>query len=154
MFKLFKRKSKKQPLEEITFKLLSNDFQDNIKSLQKFQNPTYKLSKKDFINEATDGVAEWEFVFEDKDPHIEDQGSQITVYVSNVPVGIIKKGSMSRYRNLVKSERINSIYVALNGGRYKEYTSYIDRNDKEQYDFDSDITEYSADLYVSAFKTE
>ena len=113
------------------FHLETRSFQNSIESLQKFKNPTYKLSKKDFIDEVSEGVNEYEYVFEDKQPTIRDESDRIVVYVSGVPVGTIKKGSMSRYRNLLKSDRIDHIYVALGGGRYKYYTTYTNRNYEE-----------------------
>lgn len=91
MFGLFKRKPKKPKLEEITFHLETRSFQNSIESLQKFKNPTYKLSKKDFIDEVSEGVNEYEYVFEDKQPTIRDESDRIVVYVSGVPVGTIKK---------------------------------------------------------------
>lgn len=148
MFGLFKRKPKKPKLEEITFHLETGDFQKEIKSLQKFKNSTYELSKKDFIREASEAEIEYEFVFEDKNPSISEETDKIIVYVSGTPVGIIKKGSMSRYRNLAKDERIDHIYVALKGGKYKKYISYIDRNGKEVFDYTSDKLGYFAELYV------
>lgn len=150
MFGLFKRKPKKPKLEEITFHLETGEFQEEIESLQKFKNPTYELSKKDFIREASEAEKEFEYVFEDKNPSIVNRVDEFVICVSGIPVGTIKKGSMSRYRNLVKDGRIDHIYVALKGGKYKVYTSYINRDNKEVFDYTSSETGYFAELYIYA----
>ena len=125
------------------FKLDVTGCQDAIRELCE-KNDDFSLSKSDLLNQFstddrvfkfTGSYSDAEIVPDDSDPKI------LRVVISGDIVGTVKKGSVSRVKNLTSSPEFRKLYVELNGGDYKHIT------------YDDDVvlnndSEYFADLYI------
>lgn len=126
------------------FKLDVTGCQETIRGLCN-ENDDYSLSKSDLLDrfgtddrvfKFTETYSDAKIVPDDQDP------KTLRVVLYDDIIGIIKKGSVSRVKNLTGSPEFRYIFVELYGGDYKHIT------------YDDDVvknsdSEYYADLYVT-----
>ena len=126
------------------FKLDVSDYQDVIRGLCE-KNDDYSLSKSELLDQfgTDDRVFKFTGTFRDVKIVPDDQDPKVlrTVLYDDV-VGIVKKGSVSRVKNLTGSPEYRSMFIELYGGDYKHIT------------YDDDVvpnkdSEYYADLYIT-----
>ena len=126
------------------FKLDVTGYQDAIRELCE-KNDDYFLSKSDLLDQFgtddrvfkfTGTYSNVKIVPDDQDPKV------LRVVLFDDIVGVIKKGSVSRVKNLTGSPEYRSMFVELYGGDYKHIAyddDVIQNNDSEYY----------ADLYIA-----
>lgn len=126
------------------FKLEVSEYQGVIRELCE-KNDDYSLSKSDLLDQFgtddrvfkfTGTYSNVKIVPDDQDPKI------LRVVLCDDVVGVVKKGSVSRVKNLTGSPEYRSMFVELYGGDCKHIT------------YDDDVvqnkdSEYYADLYIT-----
>lgn len=126
------------------FNLEVSEYQGVIRELCE-KNDDYSLSKSDLLDQFgtddrvfkfTGTYSNAKIVPDDQDPKI------LRVVLCDDVVGVVKKGSVSRVKNLTGSPEYRSMFVELYGGDYKHIT------------YDDDVvqnkdSEYYADLYIT-----
>ena len=126
------------------FKLDVSGYQDVIRGLCE-KNDDYSLSKSELLDQFGTGDRVFKFTGTFRDVKIvpDDQDPKVlrAVLYDDV-VGIVKKGSVSRVKNLTGSPEYRSMFIELYGGDYKHIT------------YDDDVvpnkdSEYYADLYIT-----
>lgn len=93
------------------------------------KNEDYKLKKKDLIedNRVDEKIFKYELNTQATISPVSCGGvEQLQVFVHNTHIGNIKKGGMSRVRNLLKKANIQRIDAEVTGGEYKELTIWDD----------------------------
>lgn len=86
------------------------------------KNEDYKLKKKDLIeeNRTDENIYEYELNEKATITPISCEGAeQLQVFVYNTHIGDIKKGGVSKVKNLLKKGNIESINSEISGGNYK-----------------------------------
>lgn len=87
------------------------------------ENEDYKMGEKDLIeeNREDENIYEYELNGEATINAISCEGGveQLQVFVYNTHIGDIKKGGVSRVKNLLKKGNIESIWPEVSGGNYK-----------------------------------
>ena len=95
------------------------------------KNEDYKLKKKDLIEENREDENIYEYELNEKATitTISCEGGgveQLQVFVCNTHIGDIKKGGISRVKNLLKKGNIENIWVEVSGGKYKMIKEWDD----------------------------
>lgn len=87
------------------------------------KNEDYKLKKKDLIEENREDENIYEYELNEKATitpiSCEGGVEQLQVFVCNTHIGDIKKGGISRVKNLLKKGNIENIWSEVSGGNYK-----------------------------------
>lgn len=87
------------------------------------KNEDYKLKKKDLIedNRTDENIYEYELSEKATITTISCEGvvEQLQVFVCNTHIGDIKKGGISKVKNLLKKGNIENIWSEVSGGNYK-----------------------------------
>ena len=94
------------------------------------KNEDYKLKKKDLIEENREDENIYEYELNEKATittiSCEGGAEQLQVFVRNTHIGDIKKGGISRVKNLLKKGNIENIWVEVSGGKYKMIKEWDD----------------------------
>lgn len=133
----------------------TSHYQDNIRELGEL-NPDYDLTKTEIINDCLydERIYQYEFnpksvVLEEEPDNIYDSNA-IKVLIDNVLVGYIKKGSCGHIKNLIKEDKIQSIFAEIHGGKYKIVISDYDYDkDKDVYKMDKEETDFYVSIYIT-----
>lgn len=128
LFGLFKRKPKVE-YEFINCHIDRSGYEDAIDHIPMHINNTYQLNKKDFINQASEDLPEYEYDFHCSNPQLVQEKdsngkNSIKAIMNDETVGFIKKGSISRINNLMNQNKIVEISATITGGKYKKYYTY------------------------------
>lgn len=88
------------------------------------ENEDYKMKDRDFIDEKQENEKVFQYEINEKATittiSCEGGGAeQLQVFVRNTHIGDIKKGGISRVKNLLKKGNIENIWVEVSGGKYK-----------------------------------
>lgn len=87
------------------------------------ENEDYKMGEKDLIEENREDENIYEYELNGAATintiYCEGGVEQLQVFVYNTHVGDIKKGGVSRVKNLLKKGNIESIWPEVSGGNYK-----------------------------------
>lgn len=86
------------------------------------ENEDYKMKDRDFIDEKQENEKVFQYEINEKATitTISCEGAeQLQVFVRNTHIGDIKKGGISRVKNLLKKGNIENIWVEVSGGKYK-----------------------------------
>jgi len=86
------------------------------------KNEDYKLKKKDLIedNRTDENIYEYELNEKATITTISCEGAeQLQVFVCDTHIGDIKKGGVSKVKNLLKKGNIENIWSEVSGGNYK-----------------------------------
>lgn len=136
---------KAEPKNEESIKVAGVSYrQEEIKSLGEL-NKDYKLTKaqikKDYPDEF---IYEWVFPvyparFEFEPDNPEDPNA-IAIYIENVKIGYVKKGSTAHIRNLINSGVIDKVSCKLYGGAFKHYDSATEEFENEKSDIAAKVT--------------
>lgn len=90
------------------------------------KNEDYKMKEKAFIEEHEEKEKVYEYELNERATinTISSEGGaeQLQVFVCNTHVGDIKKGGISKVKNLLKKGNIENIWAEVSGGKYKEVT--------------------------------
>ena len=129
--------------------------------LMAIPNPFYEDSKKEIIDNYMTEERIYEYTFE---PHKielrpEDDNSYdekaVALYLNDLLVGYIKKGSCSHIRKLIKEDKIKKVEVNVYGGRYKVVYELIEDEDdidvdynNPKYELENGETPYKIDLFI------
>lgn len=103
------------------------------------KNEDYKLSKKDLIEDGREDEKIYEYELSEKATLIFGEGAEsIQVFVHDVHIGDIKKGSKAKVKKLLESGTIQSIETEVSGGNYKK-VRYDSSRDKYFFDELEDV---------------
>lgn len=87
------------------------------------ENEDYKMKDRDFIDEKQENEKVFQYEINEKATittiSCEGGAEQLQVFVRNTHIGDIKKGGISRVKNLLKKGNIENIWVEVSGGKYK-----------------------------------
>lgn len=114
------------------------------------KNEDYKLKKKDLIEENREDENIYEYELNEKATittiSCEGGVEQLQVFVHNTHIGDIKKGGISRVKNLLKKGNIENIWSEVSGGNYKHL-----RYDagKDVYYYDELAKEFSITIEIT-----
>lgn len=84
------------------------------------KNEDYKLSKKALIEEGREDEKIYEYELSETATFCIGGGGEIQVFVHDVHIGDIKKGSRAKVKKLIESGTIKSICTEISGGDYKK----------------------------------
>lgn len=95
------------------------------------ENEDYKMKDRDFIDEKQENEKVFQYEINEKATittiSCEGGGAeQLQVFVRNTHIGDIKKGGISRVKNLLKKGNIENIWVEVSGGKYKMIKEWDD----------------------------
>ena len=95
------------------------------------ENEDYKMKERDFIDEKQENEKVFQYEINEKATitPISCEGGgveQLQVFVRNTHIGDIKKGGISRVKNLLKKGNIENIWVEVSGGKYKMIKEWDD----------------------------
>ena len=88
------------------------------------KNEDYKLSKKALIEDGRENEKIYEYELNGKVELLFGGVEPIQVFVDDVYIGDIKKGSRAKVKKLIESGTIKSIDVEVSGGNYKMLRCY------------------------------
>ena len=98
------------------------------------ENEDYKLSKKALIEDARENEKIYQYELSEKAELLFGGGVEpIQVFVGDVHIGDIKKGSRAKVKKLIESGTIQKIEAEVSGGNYK-IVRYDSGRDKYFYD--------------------
>lgn len=123
---------------------------DEIRSLG-FENPDYKMSKREIIDSDMTDEKIWEYDFCGgevelvPEPDNTYDSNAIKVLIDGKHVGYIKSGSCSEIRSALEDGRIQRITCQIGGGRYKMVCEDIE---DDTYEVNYDETSYFVRLTV------
>ena len=87
------------------------------------ENEDYKMKDRDFIDEKQENEKVFQYEINEKATittiSCEGGAEQLQVFVHNTHIGDIKKGGISRVKNLLKKGNIENIWSEVSGGNYK-----------------------------------
>ena len=86
------------------------------------ENEDYKMKDRDFIDEKQENEKVFQYEINEKATITTiscEGGEQLQVFVRNTHIGDIKKGGISRVKNLLKKGNIENIWSEVSGGNYK-----------------------------------
>lgn len=93
------------------------------------ENEDYKMKDRDFIDEKQENEKVFQYEINEKATITTiscEGGEQLQVFVRNTHIGDIKKGGISRVKNLLKKGNIENIWVEVSGGKYKMIKEWDD----------------------------
>lgn len=94
------------------------------------ENEDYKMKDRDFIDEKQENEKVFQYEINEKATittiYCEGGAEQLQVFVRNTHIGDIKKGGISRVKNLLKKGNIENIWVEVSGGKYKMIKEWDD----------------------------
>lgn len=94
------------------------------------ENEDYKMKDRDFIDEKQENEKVFQYEINEKATittiSCEGGAEQLQVFVRNTHIGDIKKGGISRVKNLLKKGNIENIWVEVSGGKYKMIKEWDD----------------------------
>lgn len=102
------------------------------------KNEDYKLSKKAIIDEGREDEKIYEYELSETPTFSISEGGEIQVFVHDVHIGDIKKGSRAKVKKLIENGNIKSVYTEVSGGNYK-IVRYDSGRDEYFYDKLEDI---------------
>ncbi|WP_286082266.1 hypothetical protein [Parablautia intestinalis] len=98
------------------------------------ENEDYKLSKKALIEDGRENEKIYQYELSEKAKLLfGGGGGAIQVFVDDVHIGDIKKGSTARVKKLIESGNIRDVETEVSGGNYK-IVRYDSGRDKYFYD--------------------
>lgn len=97
------------------------------------ENEDYKLSKKALIEDGRENEKIYQYELSEKAKLLFGGGGAIQVFVDEVHIGDIKKGSTARVKKLIESGNIRDVETEVSGGNYK-IVRYDSGRDKYFYD--------------------
>ena len=100
------------------------------------ENEDYKLSKKALIEDARENEKIYQYELSEKAKLLFGGGGAIQVFVDDVHIGDIKKGSTARVKKLIESGNIRDVETEVSGGKYKILKSYKRVGYSEEYELD------------------
>ena len=83
------------------------------------ENEDYKLSKKAIIDSGMENEKIYQYVLSEKAKLLFEGVEPIQVFVGDVHIGDIKKGSRARVKKLIESGTIRDVETEVSGGHYK-----------------------------------
>ncbi len=83
------------------------------------KNEDYKLSKKAIIDSGMENEKIYQYVLSEKAKLLFEGVEPIQVFVGDVHIGDIKKGSRARVKKLIESGTIRDVETEVSGGHYK-----------------------------------
>lgn len=99
------------------------------------ENEDYKLSKKALIEDGRENEKIYQYELSEK-AKLLFGGGAIQVFVDDVHIGDIKKGSTARVKKLIESGNIRDVETEVSGGKYKILKSYKRVGYSEEYELD------------------
>lgn len=99
------------------------------------ENEDYKLSKKALIEDGRENEKIYQYELSEK-AKLLFGGGAIQVFVDDVHIGDIKKGSTARVKKLIESGTIRDVETEVSGGKYKILKSYKRMGYSEEYELD------------------
>lgn len=95
-------------------------------------NEDYKLSKKDLIEDGREDEKIFQYELGNVKAEIKSiscggGSEQLQVFVYNTHIGDVKKGSVSRVKNLLKDKEIKRIDAEVTGGNYRLLSFHDDK---------------------------
>ena len=100
------------------------------------ENEDYKLSKKALIEDGRENEKIYQYVLSEKAKLLFEGVEPIQVFVGDVHIGDIKKGSTARVKKLIESGNIRDVETEVSGGKYKILKSYKRVGYSEEYELD------------------
>lgn len=101
------------------------------------ENEDYKLSKKALIEDGRENEKIYQYELSEKAKLLFGGGDgAIQVFVDDVHIGDIKKGSTARVKKLIESGNIRDVETEVSGGKYKILKSYKRVGYSEEYELD------------------
>lgn len=94
------------------------------------ENEDYKMKDRDFIDEKQENEKVFQYEINEKATintiSCEGGAEKLQVFVRNTHIGDIKKGGISRVKNLLKKGNIEDIWAEVSGGKYKMIKEWDD----------------------------
>lgn len=117
-----------------------NNVNEHMKEIMELveKNEDYKLSKKAIIDEGKEDEKIYEYELSETPTFSIGGGGEIQVFVHDIHIGDIKKGSRARVKKLIESGNIKSVCTEVSGGNYK-IVRYDSGRDEYFYDKLEDI---------------
>ncbi len=116
------------------------------------KNNDYELNKSQLIKKNLIDTPVYEYVFNPSsvslvpEPDNEHDANAIKVILDGVHVGYIKKGSCSHVKNLLSSNKIQSISAKIFGGNCKYVRCYDDCGDKDSYTLEKEKSDFGVEI--------
>ena len=114
-------------------RFILDNVKDNMEDIMDLvdENEDYKMKDRDFIDEKQENEKVFQYEINEKATittiSCEGGGAeQLQVFVRNTHIGDIKKGGISRVKNLLKKGNIENIWVEVSGGKYKMIKEWDD----------------------------
>lgn len=130
--------------KDITVKVTGTKYTNinEIESLGK-KNPDYSLTRAQLIKKFPEGERIDEFIYPkyparfEFEPTNEYDPNAIKVFIKNVHVGYVKRGSCSRIRNLITNDKIISITAKISSKNTKYLYCYDDDDEIREYELET-----------------
>lgn len=111
------------------------------------ENADYSLSKAQIQKDhADESINKWTFpVYPARfeyEPENEHDPNAIAIYVNDIKIGYVKKGSTSHIRNLIEGGSIEKLTCKFSGGPYKLYDSAMEEFIDESPEISAKVTIY------------
>lgn len=115
------------------------------------ENEDYKLSKKALIEDARENEKIYQYELSEKAELLFGGGGvePIQVFVGDVHIGDIKKGSRAKVKKLIESGTIKDVETEVSGGKYKILKSYKRMGYSEEYTLDKLEDDFSITIEIT-----
>ena len=114
------------------------------------ENEDYKLSKKEIIESGLEDEKIYEYELCGKIELLFGGGVEpIQVFVGDVHIGDIKKGSRAKVKKLIESGTIKDVETEVSGGKYKILKSYKRMGYSEEYTLDKLEDDFSITIEIT-----
>ena len=115
------------------------------------KNEDYKLSKKAIIDSGMENEKIYQYELSEKAESFGFGGGvePIQVFVGDVHIGDIKKGSTARVKKLIESGTIKDVETEVSGGKYKILKSYKRMGYSEEYTLDKLEDDFSITIEIT-----
>ena len=113
------------------------------------ENEDYKLSKKEIIESGLEDEKIYEYELCGKIELLFGGVEPIQVFVGDVHIGDIKKGSRAKVKKLIESGTIKDVETEVSGGKYKILKSYKRMGYSEEYTLDKLEDDFSITIEIT-----
>ncbi len=113
------------------------------------ENEDYKLSKKALIEDFRENEKIYQYELSEKAELLFGGVEPIQVFVGDVHIGDIKKGSTARVKKLIESGTIKDVETEVSGGKYKILKSYKRMGYSEEYTLDKLEDDFSITIEIT-----
>ena len=114
------------------------------------KNEDYKLSEKAIIEDGRENEKIYQYELSEKAKLLFGGGVEpIQVFVGDVHIGDIKKGSTARVKKLIESGTIRDVETEVSGGKYKILKSYKRMGYSEEYTLDKLEDDFSITIEIT-----